>query len=83
MKVTSSTDPATQSASIVRASAKLRTALALFESGVALKRAQLRRQDASASEAQVSKRLAAWLRTRPGATYGDSAGEPRDVLPEE
>jgi hypothetical protein len=55
----------------------------LFESGVALKRAQLRRQDAAASEEQLAMRLAAWLRTRPGAPFGDSAGELRDLFTDE
>jgi hypothetical protein len=51
--------------------ARLRTALSLHESGVAMKRAQLRRQDRAASEEEIARRLALWLRTRPGATLGD------------
>jgi hypothetical protein len=45
-------------------SRRLRTALSLYESGVAMKRAQLRRQDAAASEQEIANRLAIWLRTR-------------------
>jgi hypothetical protein len=56
--------------------AKLRTAFALHESGVALKRAQLRRQHAHASDKELAQRLAGWLQDRPGAEYGDSAGTP-------
>jgi hypothetical protein len=54
--------------------ARLRTAFALHESGVALKRAQLRRQHADESDEELARRLAAWLQERPGATHGDSAG---------
>jgi hypothetical protein len=45
MKASSPTGDITQGALLERASARLRTAMALFEIGVALKRAQLRRQD--------------------------------------
>jgi len=58
-------------------SARLRTALELHDSGVALKRAQLRRADPSASDKVIAERLGAWLRTRPGALHGDSEGVPR------
>lgn len=58
------------------AAAKLRTALLLFDSGLAMKRAQLRRQDPKASEQSISGRVAAWLRTRPGAAHGDAEGRP-------
>jgi hypothetical protein len=55
-------------------SERLRTALALHKDGVAMKRAQLRRQDRTASEEEITMRLAAWLRTRPGASFGDAEG---------
>ncbi len=55
-------------------SRRLRTALALHEEGVAMKRAQLRRQNQAASEEAVSRRLAEWLGTRPGAELGDAEG---------
>lgn len=54
--------------------ARLRTALLLFDSGVAMKRAQLRRQDPAAAEEEIARRLAVWLRTRPGALHGDAEG---------
>lgn len=57
-----------------RHAARLRTAFALHESGIALKRAQLRRQHADESDEKLARRLAAWLQERPGATHGDSAG---------
>ena len=79
MKATSQTDTGVHDEALVRAAAKLRTALALYESGLALKRAQLRRSDAQATEAEIERRLVDWLRTRPGAAYGDCVGEPRVV----
>jgi hypothetical protein len=39
-----------------------------------MKRAQLRRQYQSASEEEIKRRLALWLRTRPGAPFGDAEG---------
>jgi len=56
------------------ASRRLRTALALHDDGVAMKRAQLRRENIAATEEEVSRRLADWLRTRPGAALGDAEG---------
>ena len=58
-------------------SARLQTALGLHDSGVALKRAQLRRADPRASETLIAERLGIWLRTRPGALHGDAEGLPR------
>jgi hypothetical protein len=55
-------------------SERLRTALALHQDGVAMKRAQLRRQNRTASEEEITLRLATWLRTRPGAALGDAEG---------
>lgn len=55
-------------------SRRLRTALALHEDGVAMKRAQLRRQNRAASDEEIARRLSEWLRTRPGATHGDAEG---------
>jgi hypothetical protein len=60
--------------------AKLRLALALFESGVAMMRQKLRRDHPDASEAEVDRLLTAWLRTRPGAELGDAQGVPRPVV---
>lgn len=63
----------------LRARERLRTAFALHDSGVAMKRAQLRRQDPVASEREIAKRLAAWLHSRPGAPLGDAEGVARSV----
>ncbi|RKY21772.1 MAG: hypothetical protein DRQ55_03245 [Planctomycetota bacterium] len=58
---------------------KLRLALDLFESGVALMRQNLRRERPSASESEIEAALVAWLRTRPGAEHGDAVGRLRPV----
>jgi hypothetical protein len=62
---------------LVRASMKLRTALGLFETGVAMKRAQIRRTMADADAGEVERRVTAWLQDRPGAEHGDTVGELR------
>jgi len=62
-----------------RAGANLKTALRLYDTGVAMKRAQLRRADPAADEAEINRRLVAWLRTRPGAEHGDALGQLREV----
>ena len=56
---------------------KLRTALQLHDDGVALMRENLRRRHPDASHEDIEAQLLTWLRTRPGAEYGDSAGTPR------
>jgi hypothetical protein len=61
-------------------SRRLRTALALHEDGVAMKRAQLRRQNRAASDEEIARRLAEWLRTRPGATHGDAEGQGKPAV---
>lgn len=63
----------------LRARERLRTAFALHDSGVAMKRAQLRRQDPAASEREIARRLAAWLHERPGAPLGDAEGVARSL----
>jgi hypothetical protein len=50
---------------------RLRTALDLFDTGVRMRRAALKRELPHASEAELDERLAAWLRERPGAPDGD------------
>jgi hypothetical protein len=60
-------------------SRRLRTALALHDSGVAMRRAQLRAHDRAASDEEIERRLAVWLRTRPGASLGDAEGIARTL----
>lgn len=50
------------------------TALDLFESGVEMKRTQLRRQHPEASEAAIDDRLMDWLLNPSGAKDGDCPG---------
>jgi hypothetical protein len=64
------------------AAARLRVALELFETGVEMKRQKLRRDHPDLLEDEIEARVAAWLRERPGAEFGDAAGRqvswPRD-----
>jgi hypothetical protein len=53
---------------------RIRVALDLFEVGVSMKRAQLRRQAPTATAAEIESRLAEWLETRPDAKDGDAWG---------
>ncbi|QBI18462.1 hypothetical protein ER308_02020 [Egibacter rhizosphaerae] len=55
---------------------RLRAALALHEDGVAMMRQNLRRRCPDASAEEIDRRLAAWLRERPGAEHGDGSGTP-------
>ena len=73
------TPPPVPAEALAVLSRRLRTALALYESGLAIKRAQLRREDGAASEEEIGPRLAAWLQTRPGAPFCDSEGIGRAV----
>ncbi len=61
-----------------RAATNLKTALRLYDAGIAMKRAQLRRADPADDDAEVDRRLVVWLRTRPGAEHGDAEGQPRE-----
>jgi hypothetical protein len=56
---------------------RLQTAFVLHDTGVAMKRAQLRRDSPAATEQEIGERLAAWLSARPGAPYGDAEGTPK------
>jgi hypothetical protein len=59
------------------AAKKLRLALDLFDGGVELKLASLRRECPNASEAELRAKLQTWLLERPGAPFGDVAGTVR------
>jgi hypothetical protein len=61
--------------------ARLRAALDLFEDGVAMMRASLRRRHPAASEDEMRRLLREWLYDRPGAEQGDSSGRPRAWIP--
>ena len=54
-------------------------ALDLFEAGEQLMRANLRRRNPGASDAEIEAELRAWLAHRPGAEHGDCPGRPRTL----
>ena len=58
------------------AAGRLRAALELFETGIAMMRQKLRREHPEWSDAQLEARLGQWLQDRPGAEHGDAAGRP-------
>ncbi|MGI8648218.1 MAG: hypothetical protein ACR2JX_08350 [Mycobacteriales bacterium] len=60
----------------ISAAQKLRTAMELHEVGVRMQRQRLQRTQPEASEEIINAQLAAWLRHRPGAQYGDYPGPP-------
>ena len=66
-------------ASMPDAARTFRLTLDLFEMGVRLMRQNFRRADPRADEREIDEQLRTWLRERPGAEYGDSAGRPVDV----
>ena len=55
---------------------RLRLTLELWEFGVEVKAAQLRRQHPGASAAEIERMVDDWLAERPGAEHGDGAGVP-------
>ena len=55
---------------------RLRTALELQRTGVAMMRQNLRRRFPNETEAEIQRRLSAWLQARPGAEFGDGVGRP-------
>jgi hypothetical protein len=55
---------------------RFRTALDLFETGQAMMRHRIRRQNPALAEVEVDARLQAWLQARPGAEHGDTVGRP-------
>lgn len=54
----------------------MRTALELGDLAVRMMRQNLRRRSPGASEEEIEAALQAWVRTRPGAEYGDCDGRP-------
>lgn len=64
-------------AEAARAAARFLEACDLHDAGVEMMRERLRREDPGASRRVIEARLTAWLRTRPGAEFGDGEGTPR------
>jgi len=59
--------------------ARLRQTFDLFEAGVSMKRAALRREHPDADADEIGRLLRMWLATRPGARYGDAIGRQRPL----
>jgi Rv0078B-related antitoxin len=57
-----------------RSAEALRTAIDLFETGLAMMRQNLRREYPEATEQELGVRLRGWLHHRPGAEFGDCPG---------
>ncbi len=55
---------------------RLQLTLELFEFGVEMKAAKLRRDHPGADPAQIGQMIEDWLAERPGAEYGDGPGVP-------
>ena len=51
---------------------RMRTAFDLYEAAEQMMRQNLRRRFPRASEAEIERRLIAWLQHRPGAEHGDA-----------
>lgn len=60
---------------------RMRQAFDMFDAGVSLMRARLRRLHPGASDEQIDGLIRVWLRTRPGAEHGDAVGRPRRFEP--
>lgn len=59
-----------------RVISRMKMAFDLYETAEAIMRQNLRRRFPDAQEAEIERRLVAWLRRRPGAERGDGAGQP-------
>lgn len=53
---------------------RMRTTFDLFDLALKMQRQNLLRRHPGADEGEIDRRLAEWLRTRPGAELGDAAG---------
>ena len=67
------------SSSATAAAGRLRAALELYETGVAMMRQNLRRRHPQAGTKEIDERLEAWLLERPGAPSGDCPGRIVDL----
>lgn len=56
---------------------RLRQTLDLFEAGLSMKQAQLRREHPDATEDEIEALLQVWLGERTGAEHGDAPGRVR------
>jgi hypothetical protein len=61
------------------AAERLRQTLDLFEAGLSMKRAQLRREHPEATDGEIEALLQVWLGRRAGAENGDAPGRLRQL----
>jgi hypothetical protein len=55
---------------------RLRAVFEMYEFGEQMYRARLRRENPTATEAEIEVRVQAWRMSRPGAPHGDAVGWP-------
>lgn len=60
---------------------RMQQAFDMFDAGVSIMRARLRRDHPNADDEEIGRLVRVWLRTRPGAEYGDAEGRPRSFEP--
>ena len=72
----SSSTPTHETGDEETASDRLRETFELFEFGVEMMAANLRRKHPDATLQQIEQLLEDWLATRPGAEAGDAPGDP-------
>ena len=58
---------------------RLRQTFDMFDAGVSMMRARLRREHPDADDREIDHLVRVWLHTRPGAEHGDSPGRLRRV----
>jgi hypothetical protein len=61
---------------LAEVAARLRTAFDLFETGLEMRRQQLRRAHPGLADSEIEALVTSWLRERPGAELGDAVGRP-------
>ncbi|MFF3226724.1 hypothetical protein ACFYV7_28285 [Nocardia suismassiliense] len=55
---------------------RLRLAFEMYDFGVRMQRARIRRTRPGATEAEIEEAVQDWLLSRPGAPLGDALGRP-------
>ncbi len=63
-----------------RCEERLRVAIDLAQTGIEMQREKIRRRHPNVTNERIDELLSQWLRTRPGAEFGDGWGVPRESL---
>jgi hypothetical protein len=66
---------------LAEVAARLRIAFDLFETGIEMRRLQLRRAHPGREDSDIEELLGGWLRERPGAELGDTVGRAMTIGP--